>query len=123
MATSVSIIFNGCFLNGRVELALESGLSSPGRLLDLFVTLEAMSPGEYKAAGAGLKICYGLHESTFGTCLIAMTERGICNLLFLDTEHQQSAEQQLYQEWPNATVMYDQEATGAIYNRIFDTTE
>ena len=109
--------------NNLIELALESGLSSTGRLHDLFVTLEAMSPGEYKAAGAGLKIRYGLHESTFGTCLIAMTERGICNLLFLDTENQPLAEKRLHEEWPNATVVYDQQATGAIHSHIFDPSK
>lgn len=108
--------------NNLLELALESGLSSPGRLHDLFVTLEAMSPGEYKAAGAGLKIRYGLHESTFGTCLIAMTERGICNLLFLDAGNKQLAERQLQTEWPNATIMHEPQATEAMYNQIFETS-
>jgi AraC family transcriptional regulator of adaptative response/methylated-DNA-[protein]-cysteine methyltransferase len=62
-----------------LSLTAEAGLSSPGRLHDLFVSLEAMSPGEYKAAGAGLSIRYGLHETPFGQCLIARTDRGICN--------------------------------------------
>ena len=107
--------------NNLIELALESGLSSPGRLHDLFVTLEAMSPGEYKAAGAGLKICYGLHESPFGTCLIAVTDRGICNLLFLDEGNPQLAQQQLQTEWPKATIVDDQPATAAICRHIFET--
>ncbi|MDY7021456.1 MAG: AraC family transcriptional regulator, partial [Cyanobacteriota bacterium] len=67
-----------------LELTAHAGLSSPGRLHDLFVQLEAMSPGEYKAAGAGLEIRYGIHSTPFGDCLIATTARGICNLLFQD---------------------------------------
>src|SRR5512134_788901 len=58
------------------------GLSSLGRLHDLFVTAEAVTPGEYKSRGAGVTIRYGLHASPFGKCLIAVTERGICHLGF-----------------------------------------
>ena len=61
----------------------EAGLSSPSRLHDLFVTHEAITPGEFKQEGAGLKIQYGFHDSPFGECLIALTERGICGLSFV----------------------------------------
>lgn len=101
------------------DLTLESGLSSPGRLHDLFVTLEAMSPGEYKAAGAGLTIRYGLHETLFGTCLIALTERGICNLHFLGGPNESLAKQYLTIEWPNADIVYEPAATEESYRRIF----
>lgn len=67
-----------------LDLSLEAGLSSPGRLHDLFVSLEAMSPGEYKAGSAGLEIVYGIRPTRFGRALVAMTPRGVCNLLFLD---------------------------------------
>ncbi len=107
--------------NSLLELALESGLSSPGRLHDLFVTLEAMSPGEYKAAGAGLTIRYGIHDTPFGASLIAITDRGICNLHFLDDTDQTLAEQQLQTEWPNATIVYAQQATEDICAQIFQT--
>ncbi|ESA34907.1 methylated-dna--protein-cysteine methyltransferase [Leptolyngbya sp. Heron Island J] len=105
--------------NSLLELTLESGLSSPGRLHDLFVTLEAMSPGEYKAAGAGLTIRYGIHDTPFGTCLIAITDRGICDLHFLNGTNQALAEQQLQAEWPNATIMHEQSVTEAICDQIF----
>ncbi len=59
------------------------GLSSPGRLHDLFVTTEAVTPGEYKSRGAGLTIRYGIHPTPFGECLLGMTERGICYLGFV----------------------------------------
>ena len=105
-----------------LDLTLESGLSSPGRLHDLFVTLEAMSPGEYKAAGAGLTIRYGLHETLFGVCLIAVTERGICNLHFLDAPHKSRAKEYLQTEWPKADIVYEPSATEDIYLQIFQSS-
>src|SRR5512145_109507 len=69
---------------GVLDLAGTVGLSGPGRLHDLFVTLEAMSPGEYRGRGAGLAIRYGVHESPFGLALIAITARGVCALHFVD---------------------------------------
>ena len=102
-----------------LELSAESGLSSPGRLHDLFVTLEAMSPGEFKAGGRGLKISYGIHATPFGNCLIAMTERGICNLQFMDNADEKLG--QLSLEWPNADIVCDQQTTAEICHRIFHT--
>ncbi len=102
-----------------LDLTGEVGLSSPGRLHDLFVTLEAMSPGEFKTGGQGLHISYGIHPSPFGDCLIATTPRGICNLYFLDTTIQDAAEQALHLEWKNETIRQDQQATQAIRDRIF----
>ena len=66
-----------------LDAAYDAGLSSPSRLHDLFVNAEAMTPGEFKAKGAGLKISYGFHPSPFGECLLAVTERGICGLGFV----------------------------------------
>jgi len=67
-----------------LDATYDAGLSSPGRLHDLFVNIEAMTPGEYKAQGAGLRITFGFHPSPFGECLVAVTERGICGLGFVD---------------------------------------
>lgn len=67
-----------------LDAAYESGLSGPGRLHDLFVTHEAMSPGEYKSGGAGLTIRYGFHPSPFGLALVMATERGVCGVAFAD---------------------------------------
>lgn len=66
-----------------LDATYDAGLSSPGRLHDLFVNIEAMTPGEYKARGAGLSIHYGLHGSPFGDCLLAVTDRGVCGLGFV----------------------------------------
>jgi AraC family transcriptional regulator of adaptative response/methylated-DNA-[protein]-cysteine methyltransferase len=67
-----------------LDTSLEAGLSSPSRLHDLFVTFEAITPGEFKDKGAGLIITYGFHDTTFGRCLLATTPRGICSLIFVE---------------------------------------
>ncbi len=78
-------------LQGQATLAdaaLETGLSGTGRLHDLFVRIEAMTPGEYKAGGRSLHIRYGFGDSPFGRLLLASTPRGICHLSFADDEGQ-----------------------------------
>ncbi|PZV08422.1 MAG: 6-O-methylguanine DNA methyltransferase [Leptolyngbya sp.] len=110
-----------------LDLTGEVGLSSPSRLHDLFVSLEAMSPGEFKAGGVGLEIRYGIHATPFGLCLLAKTARGICNLHFLETPDQAVAEHLLQTEWPGATLVADQPGTAGecdslrerFANRIF----
>ena len=67
-----------------LDASYEVGLSGPGRLHDLFVTHEAMSPGEWKSGGEGLTIHYGFHPAAFGTALVMATERGLCGLAFAD---------------------------------------
>ena len=67
-----------------LDTAFDAGLSGPGRLHDLFITYDAMTPGDFKKKGAGVQISYGLHPSPFGTCLLAMTGKGICHLGFID---------------------------------------
>src|SRR2546427_5405611 len=66
-----------------LETALDSGLSSPGRLHDLFVSVEAATPGEFKTRGDGIRINYGLHATRFGDCLLGVTGRGVCWLGFV----------------------------------------
>lgn len=102
-----------------LDLTIETGLSSPGRLHDLFVKLEAMSPGEFKARGAGLQIRYGIHNTPFGYCLIATTTRGICNLQFLDHTDETRAAHDLHLAWPQAEMICDPQVTQAIHDRIF----
>ena len=65
-----------------LDTTLDVGLSSPSRLHDLFVTFEAMTPGEYKRQGAGMDVRYGFHPTPFGECLLGVTQRGICALRF-----------------------------------------
>ncbi|MEG3940824.1 methylated-DNA--[protein]-cysteine S-methyltransferase [Microcoleus sp. S36b_A3] len=104
-----------------LDLTLDVRLSSPGRLHDLFVNLEAMSPGEFKAGGAGLQIRYGIHDTPFGTSLIATTARGICNLYFLDTADEQTAEKTLRLTWKNAEIIRDEQATQSLRDLIFNS--
>ena len=104
-----------------LDLTLDVGLSSPGRLHDLFVNVEAMSPGEFKAGGLGLQILYGIHDTLFGKSLIATTDRGVCNLYFLDATDEQNAEQILQRSWLNAEIIHDQQATQSLHKLIFDT--
>jgi len=104
-----------------LDLTLDVRLSSPGRLHDLFVNLEAMSPGEFKAGGAGLQIRYGIHDTPFGTSLIATTARGICNLYFLETTDEPTAAQRLRLAWKNAEIIRDQQATQSLRDLIFNS--
>jgi AraC family transcriptional regulator of adaptative response/methylated-DNA-[protein]-cysteine methyltransferase len=66
-----------------LDVTYEAGLTSPGRLHDLFVTCEAVTPGEFKNRGEGLTITYGFHASPFGECMLATTDRGICGFYFV----------------------------------------
>lgn len=94
------------------------GLSSLGRLHDLFVNTEAVTPGEYKSHGAGLTIHYGLHPTPFGKCLIATTERGICHLGFVQTS-EGNAIDNLVADWKQANMIEDYASTAPLAVRIF----
>ncbi|HEV7590345.1 MAG TPA: methylated-DNA--[protein]-cysteine S-methyltransferase [Longimicrobium sp.] len=102
-----------------LDATYDAGLSSPGRLHDLFVTLEAVTPGEYKARGAGLKIAYGVHETPFGPALLASTERGLCGLSFVDDGDAAEAVDELRERWSSAAVGEDARATEPLARRIF----
>ena len=95
------------------------GLSSGGRLHDLFVTLEAMTPGEFKAGGSGLNIVTGFHESPFGECLIAVTERGICGLSFVVDGDRDAAMAELANRWPGAAFVDDSKSTRVAADQVF----
>jgi AraC family transcriptional regulator, regulatory protein of adaptative response / methylated-DNA-[protein]-cysteine methyltransferase len=95
------------------------GLSSLGRLHDLFVTTEAVSPGEYKSQGAGVTIRYGIHPTPFGKCLIATTERGICHLGFIQTSEGDAIDN-LVADWKQAKMIEDYKATAPLVAPIFD---
>ena len=100
-----------------LDAALESGLSGPGRLHDLFVTLEAMTPGEYKQNGAQLVIRYGFHVTSFGLALVLLTERGICGLRFLEPDEQERALGEAKREWLASRFLLDSEATRQALDR------
>jgi AraC family transcriptional regulator, regulatory protein of adaptative response / methylated-DNA-[protein]-cysteine methyltransferase len=103
-----------------LDASFEVGLSGPGRLHDLFVTHEAMSPGEWKSGGAGLAVAYGFHPSPFGTALVMATERGIAGLAFADPGEEQAALADMRSRWPAAHFREDSGRTAPLAKRIFD---
>lgn len=103
-----------------LETTHQVGLSSLGRLHDLFVNTEAVTPGEFKSHGAGLVIRYGLHLTPFGKCLIATTERGICHLGFVETS-EGNAIDNLVADWNQAKMIEDYKTTAPLIDRIFST--
>jgi AraC family transcriptional regulator, regulatory protein of adaptative response / methylated-DNA-[protein]-cysteine methyltransferase len=103
-----------------LDASFEVGLSGPGRLHDLFVTHEAMSPGEWKSGGDGLTMSYGFHPSPFGTALVMTTERGLAGLAFADSGEEQAALFDMQGRWPQARIVEDRAGTAALAGRIFD---
>lgn len=91
-----------------LSATLSAGLSSPGRLHDLMVSCEGVTPGEARAFGAGLRIRYGAHATALGPAFVGLTERGICHLRFVDETADAVAE--LREEWPEATLVEDRTA-------------
>ncbi|HUI13270.1 MAG TPA: methylated-DNA--[protein]-cysteine S-methyltransferase, partial [Xanthobacteraceae bacterium] len=97
--------------------------SGPGRLHDLFVTHEAMSPGEWKSGGEGLTIRYGFHPSPFGTALVMATDRGLAGLAFADAGEEGAALADMRSRWPQAACVEDSARTAAVARRIFDPSQ
>jgi AraC family transcriptional regulator of adaptative response/methylated-DNA-[protein]-cysteine methyltransferase len=106
-----------------LDATYEVGLSGPGRLHDLFVTHEAMSPGEWKSGGEGLTIRFGFHPSPFGSALVMATERGLAGLAFADPGEEPAALTDMKRRWPRATYVEDSARTATIAKRIFDPTQ
>ena len=104
-----------------LDASYELGLSGPGRLHDLFVTHEGMSPGIYKAHGRGLNISYGFHDCPFGRALILITSEGLAGLAFADHGKEKSALADMTARWPEATYVENQQATAAYAKRIFES--
>ncbi len=103
-----------------VEAAEAAGLSSQSRVYDLFTTLEAVTPQEYKERGSGIRIEYGMHETPFGLVLIGVTERGICWLSFINTD--EDPQQQFFtmkEHWHNSVFHQNQDLTKAFIDKIF----
>ncbi|MBV8323907.1 MAG: helix-turn-helix domain-containing protein, partial [Hyphomicrobiales bacterium] len=104
-----------------LDTTFEVGLSGPGRLHDLFVTHEAMSPGEWKSGGSGLTMCFGFHPSPFGTALVMTTQRGLAGLAFADPGEEQAALADMKGRWPMANIVEDRARTAPLARRIFDS--
>lgn len=106
-----------------LDATFESGLSSTSRLHDLFVNYEAMTPAEFKSKGEGLTIHYGIHETPFGECLIAVTGRGITDLRFLENEDKEEVIQELKEDFAKAEIIFDNNFTKPFIEEIFYETE
>lgn len=106
-----------------LDTTYEVGLSGPGRLHDLFVTHEAVTPGAYRARGEGLLIRYGFHPSPFGTALVMATEYGLAGLAFADAGGETEALADMMRRWPKADYAEDVAATAPLAARIFDPKE
>lgn len=105
-----------------IQAAEAAGLSGQSRVYDLFTTLEAVTPQEYKESGGGLRIEYGLHETPFGNAVIGVTERGICWLSFVPMGAEPQAEvSQMKQHWHNSLFHQDQILTQSFIKKIFFT--
>ena len=105
-----------------LQAALDAGLSGPGRLHDLFVGLEAVTPGEYKSRGRGLTMRYGTAETPFGTARIALTERGIAYLAFADEHGDFDAWESFRGTWREADWREDDRAAAAVAATIWRTS-
>jgi AraC family transcriptional regulator of adaptative response/methylated-DNA-[protein]-cysteine methyltransferase len=103
-----------------VEAAEAAGLSGQSRVYDLFTTLEAVTPAEYKMKGSGIRIDYGFHLTPFGMALIGVTERGICWLSFLGSdEDQRPSLEEMKSYWHNSIFHEDREISKAFAEQIF----
>ena len=102
-----------------LETALDAGLSGTSRLHDLFITFEAMTPGDFKKQGSGLQISYGVCDSPFGECLLATTQRGICYFGFVESGERSETFGQLFDTWPDSKFIENPNAVCPIVNDIF----
>lgn len=99
--------------------AFDAGLSGTGRLHDLFLTIDAMTPGDFRRGGAGLTIAWGVHETPLGEAFVAVTDRGLCALWFVcATADRAALRERLVREWPAATFVTDATRTVAIADAV-----
>jgi len=106
-----------------LDASYEVGLSGPSRLHDLFVTHEAMSPGEWKSGGEGLTMYFGFHPSPFGNALVMATDRGLAGLAFADPGEEAAMLADMKRRWPRATYVEDDARAASLARRIFDSTQ
>lgn len=103
-----------------LDVSFDVGLSGPGRLHDLFLAGEAVTPGEYKTAGKGISITYGIHESPFGYALVGLTNQGLCELDFRSSEREiKQAVNKLQQKWNAADIKEQERSTSHVLDAIF----
>lgn len=107
-----------------LDASLQSGLSGSGRLHDLFISHEAMTPGDYKRRGAGLEMAFGYHATPFGEALAMATKRGLAGLAFVEGEKGGSREETLadmMRRWPACRFVEAPKHTSAYVLQLFGT--
>lgn len=102
-----------------LDASFDAGLSSPGRLHDLFVSMDGVTPGEFSARGLDLDIRIGRHASPFGNCLLAVTKRGVCGLSFHNDKTCTEGLEHLRRHWPLSNIIEDQVATEPVFEQVF----
>ena len=121
---AITIDHARALLSGSASLldtAYDVGLSGTARLHDLFVDHEAMTPGDFKRGGAGLKMVYGFHLSPFGLALIMATDRGVSGVAFANSDHDRDAVcEDMRNRWPKADYSHEPDLTAAYAKRIFE---
>jgi AraC family transcriptional regulator, regulatory protein of adaptative response / methylated-DNA-[protein]-cysteine methyltransferase len=110
-------IFDTTNLNQAADLV---GYSTQSRVYDLFVSIEGVTPNEYKTYGQGLEIQYGFHQTPFGECFIAMTEKGLCALSFVDETSKEATFQAFLEKWQSAKLVLNAQNTEGVMGQIFD---
>lgn len=108
-----------------VESAFAAGLSGSSRLHDLFISMEGVTPGDFKTDGEGLLIRYGFHETHFGFAFVATTERGVCKVDFINNNDNECSAvvSQLQKLWKNAELIHDQSATLGVADALFSAQQ
>jgi AraC family transcriptional regulator of adaptative response/methylated-DNA-[protein]-cysteine methyltransferase len=102
-----------------MDTAFDVGLSGPGRLHDLFVSVETVTPGQFKSRGQYVEIRYSVSDSPFGRCVLAMTKKGVCDLRFVDRAHEDHSIRDLSKKWSAAVLSEDQQMGDEMVSRIF----
>ena len=106
-----------------MEAAEIAGLSSQSRVHDLFVSIEGVTPNQYKKAGRGLELFYGYHSSPFGMCFIAVAENKICSLGFVDEERKRNEFEIFTRQWHFATLTHKPDYTQQFIQRVFNPAQ
>lgn len=106
-----------------LDSALSSGLSGPGRLHDLLITTQAMTPGEAKRKGLGVEVRYGYGITPFGEALLAWTDRGVCFLGFCHEEGKQHTWNHFTEQWPDANLTENSKGASDKLAEIFNEEE
>lgn len=110
-----------CELPNLQAAADEAGLSAQSRVYDLFVNIEGVTPGAFREGGLGLKIHYGYHNTPFGLCFIAVADRGVCGLSFVDEDRKRTEFEVFQQKWHFAELQHAPEKTQPVVQQIFSS--